>query len=92
VVLCLMTHQSSSVCLSVGRSVGVSAYCLQKGGTSSLICSDRSFVQLQNLSQVSDSEFVGSTITMMDRLSHSLFNNALSIAVVMQVQQDEKGV
>jgi len=29
---------------------------------------------------------------MMDRLSHILFNNALSIADVMQVQQDEKGV
>jgi hypothetical protein len=87
VVLCLMTHQYQ-LCLSFSRS----AYCLQKDGTSSLICSDRSFIQLQTLPHVSDPEFVGSTKTIMDRVSHSLFNNALSIADVMQVQQDEKGL
>jgi hypothetical protein len=28
----------------------------------------------------------------MDQLSHTLFNNGISIADVMQVQQDEKGI
>jgi len=78
--------------LSVLQLVSVSAYCLQKGGTSSLISSDGSFIQLQTLSQVYDPEFFGSTKTTMDRLSHSLFNNALSIVDVMQMQLDKKGL
>jgi len=75
--------------LYIGLAISASAYSLQKSGTSSLICIDGSFVHLQNVSQFSDSGFVGSTKTTMDRL---LLNNAVSIADVTQVQQDEKGI